>query len=306
VFHEASLPGEMGTISFPANFTVELEDTKTLLAYSPHDDSISLRVSSISISRKDENDESAGKISIQDRATEKGVQYHEIEDKSYFSFEETSREDGVPLLIKYWQIGCKNTIVILSATIVAKYINNKTVQATLAIIPTIIESLKINKIYHVIETEDGQVESIITTAEPTPQKIVPFGVADNSWLQQSLELAAEINLKYGNAGSLTPKELDVIFTRWMHEEEGKESGDSIANALGAAFGEYLVDQHGFRWVVITDEYGTEYAVKTDIGETTSFPRASVQKRIEDQCTEFFQNIYYLILDRLKNAENEER
>ena len=127
VFHETSLPERWELFHSPL-ISQSIGDQK-LISLLPHDDSISLRVSSISISRKDDNDESAGKISIQDRATDKGVQFHEIEDKSYFSFEETSREDGVPLLIEYWQIGCKNTIVILSATIVAKYINNKTVSS---------------------------------------------------------------------------------------------------------------------------------------------------------------------------------
>jgi hypothetical protein len=63
---------------------------------------------------------------------------------------------------------------------------------------------------------------------------------------------------------------------------------------------------GFCRVVVTDEYGTEYAVRHTIGETMAFPRASVQKRIEDRCPEFFQNVYLIVLDQLKRSAEEQK
>jgi hypothetical protein len=302
---EVALPGEMGTISLPSNFKVEMEDDNTLLAYLVNEDAISLRASSLSFCRKDGNDETAGKVAVQERAQKKGLHYYERDDKGILAYEEPSEQDGIPLVIKYWYVGSKNTMVILSATIDANQINRKSVHEVLATIPRIVESVKINTIRRVIEGEDRQIETYVTTAEPTPQRIEPFRAEENAWLETNLKVAAELNLKYGSGGDFTPQELDAIFSRWMQEEEKKETGEAVANALGAAFGEFLVEQKGFRWVVVTDEYGTEYAVKCDIGEVTAFPRASIEKRIEDGIPELFQNIYLMILDQLKRCKEDE-
>jgi hypothetical protein len=117
-----------------------------------------------------------------------------------------------------------------------------------------------------------------------------------------LDRARALGLNYGSGGELGPEELDRVFSRWMHEHGEKEQNAHIADALGAAFGAFLVQHHGFEWVVVTDEYGTEYAVKHQVKDAIAFPRASVEKRIEDNEPEFFQNVYLLILNTLKNAD----
>lgn len=76
----------------------------------------------------------------------------------------------------------------------------------------------------------------------------------------------------------------------------------IANSLGAAFGNYLVRSHGFRWGVIIDEQGEEYAVKHLLGNTVAYPVASVEKRIARREPDFFQSVYALIIDQLRRAE----
>lgn len=103
---------------------------------------------------------------------------------------------------------------------------------------------------------------------------------------------------------LTPNELDIVFSRWMTDEEPKELADEVAAALGAAFGDYLVDEHGFRWVVVQDEYGREYAVSDAAARVTAFPRSSVSKRIEDGETECFQNLRIGILDLQQRMQQE--
>jgi hypothetical protein len=303
---EATLPGEMGTLSFPANFVVEMENERTLVAYPEGENVVSLRASSISLSRKDCNDETAGKIAVREHAEGHGLPYSEIGDKGMLSYEGTSEQNGVPMLMKYWYIGSKNTVVIFSATIVSAKKNSKRVTTVLEQIPRILDSLKITKTYLAIVTEDRKVEAFATTAEPVPQDIVPFGPAENTWREESLELARALGMKFGSGGDLTPEELDTVFSRWMGDEADKESDNAVANALGAAFGEHLVEQHDFRWVVVTDKYGTEYAVRHSIGQTMAFPRASVEKRIADRCPEFFQNVYLIVLDQLKRSEEERK
>ncbi len=96
--------------------------------------------------------------------------------------------------------------------------------------------------------------------------------------------------------------MDTIFARWLNDEDPKEEPDVVANALGAAFGEWFVERLGFQWMVITDQYGSEYAVRHKLEENTAFPRASVEKRIKSRETEFFDSIYLIVLQNLKAAE----
>jgi hypothetical protein len=111
-------------------------------------------------------------------------------------------------------------------------------------------------------------------------------------------------LKYGSGGVLDPDELDRIFWRWSLERDGAESPDIISSALGAAFGNYLVDEHGFKWVVVGDEFGSECAVRHRIGATMAFPRASVQKPIDNGESEFFSSLYLGIVEHLEQSETE--
>src|SRR5690606_35243220 len=108
---------------------------------------------------------------------------------------------------------------------------------------------------------------------------------------ENASVAQELSLAYGSGSLLDPEELDRVFSRWTLEEGEKEPPHVVANALGAAFGEYLVERHGFSWAVVTDAYGTEFAVTHPLGKTTAFPRASVEKRIENGQTEFFFHVY---------------
>jgi hypothetical protein len=149
---------------------------------------------------------------------------------------------------------------------------------------------------------DNEIEVTDHAVEPTPQETRAFGATEEAWLNRGNEYSRALSIKYGSGGELDPEELDRIFSRWMAESGEKEADDVISNALGAAFGDYLVANYGFQWVILTDEYGTEYAVRHGLGQTTAFPKASVQKRIEDGQTEFFQNVYLIIVDQLRRGE----
>ncbi len=134
------------------------------------------------------------------------------------------------------------------------------------------------------------------TVEPMAQKITPFGPSENAWLEENRQLAAAMGIKYGSGGALTLEELDVVFGRWTLEVEDKEPAMTVANALGSAFGDFVVEQHGFSWVVVTDQYGTDYAVKHPVLELIAFPSSSVAKRIERNEPECFVNLRTAILD----------
>lgn len=301
-FRTVVLPGNVGTVSLPTSYGAELENEETLLAAPDDSNVIVLRFSCISITSRDGGDADVESV-VRDKAREKGLDYRRYGAHGVSTYQQESEEDGVPLVVRFWELGSKGTVVILSATIDRDSQRSSVVRKTLDAIPGILESVTITKSHRVVRSGDDEVEVTEQVVEPAPQEIRPFAAAEAAWLRDGLAQARALSLKYGSGGELDPPELDRIFSRWLNDEEEKEPDDEMANALGAAFGNYFVEQHGFRWIVVTDEYGTEVAVRHARGETTGFPRASVAKRIEDRQPEFFQNLSIVLIDHVANSDS---
>jgi Domain of unknown function (DUF3806) len=293
------LPGEVGRVSLPAWLTVEMENDSTLIASPPENDAIALRISSLSFTKKDDPGGIAAETHARRQAADRGVPCETFAGKPVFTYDEPSTgADGNPLTIRFWMVGAKTTLVVISASISSSKQKDATVRRLLDAMRPILESITITTT-HLVASHDGQEANLTTKAvdNPPPQQIVPFGPAENIWLEKSRDAAGHLCIKYGSGGDLTPKELDVVFGRWMADCDQKESPQAVAEALAAAFGEHLVDREGFGWVVVTDSYGTEYAIRK--GETVAFPQSSVMKRIERNETEFFQSLEVGILHTLK-------
>lgn len=302
-YRSYELPGKVGTVLLPAEFKVEMEDDSTLLAYPVGQERISLRFSSLSIVSPDRKN--AGEQQVRNKALEKNIECNEFNGKFVLTYEEESEEQGDPLVMRFSEVGILNNIIIISATIIKNQRNHSLVKLTLDAIPKIIDSIQVTKEYRVIESEDKKITVTEQVVEPTPQTITPFGKEQEHWLSVNLAHARELGTKYGSGGELHPDELDCIFSRWMEEETPKEDDELIANALGAAFGDWLVQEHDFRWVIVEDiEFGSEYAVRHCHREAMAYPRASVQKRIESGQCELFKSIYLIILDQFKEAKED--
>ena len=296
------LPGDVGTISIPLGYSVEMEDDSTLMAF-PNCDDITLRFSSISFVPKNADDEMA-KLVVAESAAEQGRGYLEVEDKGIEEFEELSEQNGLQLIVKSWKVGTKNTIIYMSATIISDRLKSRVVRDTLQEVPSMLESINITKSHRIIKAEGKVIEATEHIVDPAPQSIADFGKEEVAWLEECEELARSLSLKYGSGSDLEPQELDRIFSRWVSDDDPKESKEVIANALGAALGNYLVEHQGLRWVVVTDELGSEYAVRHNVGETMAFSRASVWKRIERGETDFFHSLYLAVVDQLKRSSDE--
>jgi hypothetical protein len=112
-----NLPGEVGTVSLPDSLSIEMEDEKTLLAY-PASDVISLRFSSISFTTKGGDSGDLAKSHVRNKASEGQLPYYEVGDKGVLSYEQQSENDvGQKLLVTFWYVGTKCTMVVASATI---------------------------------------------------------------------------------------------------------------------------------------------------------------------------------------------
>jgi hypothetical protein len=299
-----NLPGDVGTFSLPDAFSVEMENEKTLLAHLASG-SICFRFSSISWDT--ENGEHIAKNHIRNKAAEANHPFYEVGDKGVFSYEQQSENDGEESLVKFWYVGIENSVVVLSASILMTKLTDPEVKQMLDAVPRMIESITMADKMHKVASYGGQQVPITQqNVESFEQKIVDFGPSENDWLENNRQWAKALGVKYGSGGVLTPEELDVVFSRWTHEGQVKEAAEVVASALGVAFGDYLVEQHDFRWVVVNDQYGTDYAVRHRIGETMAFPVSSVIKRIERNEPECFRDLRTGILGVLQSQSKQSK
>ena len=119
-------------------------------------------------------------------------------------------------------------------------------------------------------------------ADPDPtQTIEEPTEAELEWVAAHVRAAARA------AGTPTPtlEQLDEAYEAWFVDWTGRPVDDrddpnTAVNAFGLAFGQHLVDTQGFRWVVVTDQYGTEIAIHRQPGDVLVFPPNLVAKRLE--------------------------
>lgn len=110
--------------------------------------------------------------------------------------------------------------------------------------------------------------------------------SERGWLGAHLKVAQSLADASAGAAApspLTPALLDAVWNAWIPTAaQDPESVNTIINAIGAAFGQFLVDSDGFRWVVASDEHGTEMAVIALEGtaDVVLYPMNLVAKRYE--------------------------
>jgi hypothetical protein len=56
------------------------------------------------------------------------------------------------------------------------------------------------------------------------------------------------------------------------------------------------------WVVVEDEYGTDYAVRSKTVEVMGFPFSTVMKRIDDQQFDFLDGVFHALKERVNAAD----
>src|SRR5215470_6241015 len=96
------------------------------------------------------------------------------------------------------------------------------------------------------------------------QKIEPLNASEEAWVRTQLENAATFIQGFSPADAqqpLTLAALDRAFAAWLASDPNEaDIINAIINYVGIAFGQSLVDGIGLKWVVATDEDGTELAV----------------------------------------------
>ena len=111
------------------------------------------------------------------------------------------------------------------------------------------------------------------------QSIEPLNDAELGWIAENLASARSL-LGISGDVPLDPALLDRALAIW-HQRSGQSrlQPNDVANALGIAFGQYLVDDLSMQWAVVADAHGTELAVHSSPSAILVFPMVAVAKRI---------------------------
>ncbi len=121
--------------------------------------------------------------------------------------------------------------------------------------------------------------------------------AEESWLNGQLAAAADfatILCPEDSVAPLSPDVLDRVWAAWVASEPSEpEAINAVINAIGIAFGSYLVQHSGFSWVIASDESGSDLAVLALPGTANVlvYPANFVAKRWERRETGFLQSAF---------------
>jgi hypothetical protein len=101
--------------------------------------------------------------------------------------------------------------------------------------------------------------------------------------------------------------LDRAYAAWV--ASGPSDGNQInatINAVGIAFGRFLVDEVGFKWVIATDQYGSDLAIYVlpGSGDALVYPANFVAKRWEHRETNFLQRSYEQIASQIESVKRQ--
>lgn len=154
-----------------------------------------------------------------------------------------------------------------------------------------------------IETPEGQATAHKTTVDPTPQTIVAIGGDALQRIHSQASQGPAFAAAY-LAGESSPdlKAYDTAFRAWQTSNAQSHTNDEVIEILGGVLGEKCVADFDMEWVTVTDEYGTDYAVRGKNVEVMAFPFSTVAKRIENREHDFLYGVYYTIAQTLDSPE----
>ena len=154
-----------------------------------------------------------------------------------------------------------------------------------------------------IETPDGEVVAHDTNVDATPQTVTVVDGDDLAWLQSLDDGGPQFVSHYlPDVAEPSLKDYDAAFRAWQLDESSQYTDKQVIQLVGGYLGNKCVADFDMEWVTVTDEFGTDYAVRSTRVEVMSFPLSTVLKRIEDKQYDFVHGVYYAVKEMLTNGE----
>ncbi len=159
-----------------------------------------------------------------------------------------------------------------------------------------------------LKTGEESIPLETATTVNEPQQKVDFADKDKNWLAQSLVNARIIESHYWKnplpkEKEFLPEVLDEVFNLWMNDKSTtKQQANLVIISLGAASGQWLVDNYNMKWIIVTDSYGTDYAVIHKKWNIIAYPLSSVKEGVAENKKKFFSTIASTIQYQVTEGE----
>jgi hypothetical protein len=147
-----------------------------------------------------------------------------------------------------------------------------------------------------LKLPDGRtVATTSTEVKPQSQKFRSLSVKELGRIEE-LRKQSEIFVRVylPNAHNPTLKDYDRAFRAWQVSKPRKYTDKEVIEMIGSLLGTACVRELNMEWVEVTDEYGTDFAVRAKKAEVISFPYSVVAKRIESNEYEFVYSVFHAI------------
>jgi Domain of unknown function (DUF3806) len=139
------------------------------------------------------------------------------------------------------------------------------------------------------------------------QRIEELNDAERQWIASCIDAARQMVTAFSPNDSGKPIDasiLDRAYAGWLatNESDGNRINEVI-NAIGFAFGQLLVTESGFRFVVATDDQGCEMAILAlpGKGDVLVYPSHLVDKRWRTRETGFLVPLHRVITDQVRDV-----
>jgi hypothetical protein len=154
-----------------------------------------------------------------------------------------------------------------------------------------------------IKTPDGNVVANKSTVDPVSQKITAVTGDELKGLQTLTQDAPTFVAAYlPQTPDPDLKDCDLAFRAWQISDNKQHSSQQVVEILGGYLGNKCVADFDMEWVTVTDEYGTDYAVRSKTVDVMAFPFSTVLKRIENNEHDFLYAVYYAIKQTLESGD----
>jgi Domain of unknown function (DUF3806) len=132
------------------------------------------------------------------------------------------------------------------------------------------------------------------------ERVEQLSDGERSWIAENVSAARDIARQAGleREGQVTEETLDDLWVL-LRSELANDPNQAI-NLVGLALGQLLVDRFGLEWVALTDEHGTEAAVRGP-SNLTVFPANFVAKRYETGETNFIAPFVHEVAQKLDQS-----
>lgn len=140
------------------------------------------------------------------------------------------------------------------------------------------------------------------------QRFQELNNAELDWIASRIEDAKLLISQYapGDVGQpINASVLDRGYAGWLASNEtNSDRINEVINALGIAFGQLLVDEIGFQWVIVTDQFGTDMGILAlpGKGDVLVTPATMVAKRWETRETGFLVPLHRVVTDQVRKVE----